>query len=313
MNTVSSLARRERLITVEEILHARPQRPKATTRDRGWSGVTVDVHQSYSNVSERYRGLDHHLICYCPSGSHRRVQARAGAVHDSVISTGMSYLMPAGYDSSWEGDSGLTARMRIPTCLIDLAAEQVGQRSMSQVEIRNMFEVRDPMIERLAHAMLTELDVRPHPVQALIIDAISSALAAHMLRCYNAFEAVEGTLEPTLGKKELTRLTAYIEDNLDRTIGLSELAAVVNVSRFHFTRLFKRSTGLTAISFVEQCRIRRAQALIAETDHPLAHIALMTGFADQSHFTRRFHLYVGCTPGVFAREHGRRRRPEPRR
>jgi AraC family transcriptional regulator len=82
---------------------------------------------------------------------------------------------------------------------------------------------------------------------------------------------------------------------------------VVNVSRFHFTRLFKRSTGLTAISFVEQCRIRRAQALISETDLPLAHIALMTGFADQSHFTRRFHRHVGCTPAAFAREQSRRR------
>jgi AraC family transcriptional regulator len=298
---------REKLITIEEILHARPQLPKATTRERGWSGVTVDLHRPYFGCSESYPGLDHHLICYCPSGSSRLVQSRGGKVHEAVISSGMSYLMPAGYDSNWEGDSGLSARLRIPVSLVAAAAEQVGERSTSRVEIRSVFEARDPVVERLALTLLGEMDLQPHPVQVLIVDAVSTALAAHVLRRYNAFEANETCRPPSLGRKELEQLTAFVEDNLDRPISLAELAAVVNVSRFHFTRLFKRSTGSTAISFVEKRRIRRAQALIAETDLPLAEIALATGFADQSHFTRRFHRHVGCTPAVFASEQGRRR------
>jgi AraC family transcriptional regulator len=139
------------------------------------------------------------------------------------------------------------------------------------------------------------------------VDAVSCALAAHMLRSYNAFEPVEPVYSPRLGRIELARLTDYIEQNIDRLIGLGELAAIVNVSRFHFTRLFKKSMGMTAIAYVEQCRIRRAQGLIEQSDIPLAEIALMSGFADQSHFTRRFHQHVGCTPAVYAREKGRRR------
>ncbi len=106
---------------------------------------------------------------------------------------------------------------------------------------------------------------------------------------------------PSLGRSELARLTEFIEDQYRPNHRLAELAAIVNVSRFHFTRLFKRSTGMTAISYVEQCRIRRAQSLILETDLPLAEVALLTGFADQSHFTRRFHRRIGCTPAAFAR------------
>ncbi len=298
---------RSKLITIEDILHARPQLPKATTRNRGWDGLTVDLHGPYFNCAESYPGLDHHLICYCPSGSARLVQGRAGTVYDSVISTGMSFIMPAGYDSTWEGASGLSARLRIPTSLIAMAADQLGQRSASQTEIRNVFEVRDHTIERLAQTLLTEMDLEPHPVQRLIVESISIALAAHMLRHYNAFEIFEHNNEARLGRKELARLMAYIEDNLDRTIGLAELADIANVSRFHFTRLFKRSTGHTAIGFVEMCRIRRAKTLLAETDHALVQVALMTGFADQSHFTRQFRYHVGCTPAAFAREQGRRR------
>lgn len=305
--TSFDLPDRPKLITIEDILHARPQLPKSTTRGRGWGGLTVDLHRPYFNCAESYPGLDHHLICYCPSGSSRLVQGRAGTVHDSVISAGISYIMPAGYDSTWEGDSGLSARLRIPTSLIAMAADQLGQRSISQTEIRNVFEVRDHMIERLTQALLAEMDLEPHPVQTLIVDSISTALAAHMLRHYNAFEIFEHNNESRLGRKELARLMVYIEDNLDRTIELAELANIANVSRFHFTRLFKRSTGYTAISFVEMCRIRRAKSLLAETDHALVQVALMTGFADQSHFTRRFRYHVGCTPATFAREQGRRR------
>lgn len=296
-----------KLLSIEDILVARPQRPIATTRGRGWTGITVDLHRPYYDCAESYPGLDHHLINYRPSGSSRLIQRRAGAVHDSVITTGVVYIMPAGYESSWEGDSGLSARLRVPMSLVASAAEQVGIHAAAQFEVRNVFEARDPFVEHLAIVILDELNQPPHPAQALIVDSVSVALAAHLLRRYNAYELVEQEQPHTFGHREIARLIEYIEDNLDRTITLEELAAIVRISRYHFSRLFKRSTGTTAIGFVERCRVRRAQSPIADTDLPIAEIAQMIGFADQSHFTRRFHRHVGCTPAVFARQHGRRR------
>lgn len=296
------------LLSIESILHARPQLPYTSTRERGWEGVTLDLHRPYFGVEESYPGLDHHLICYCPSGSSQLVQHRAGQTHRAVISTGMSYLMPAGHASAWEGDSGLSARLRVPLPLLAAAAEQIGRHAQARIEIRNVFQARDPTIGHLAHLLLTELELSAHPSQRLVVDMVSTALAAHLLRRYNVFDPAQDTALPSLRPVELARLTAYIEDNLDRAITLAELAAVVNVSRFHFARLFRRSTGMPPIAFVEQCRIRRAQTLIVETDLPLSDIALVIGFADQSHFTRRFHRHVGCAPAQFAREHGRRRR-----
>lgn len=304
MSTISQT--NDKPVTIDEIVNVLSHRPTATTREREWPGVTVDMYASLPNISERYPPLDHHLICYCPSGSARLVQGRDGIVHESLISAGVSMLMPAGCDSLWEGSASATARLRIPTALIASAGEQIGRRGTSQIEIRNVFETRDPIIEHVAQILMGELDRKPHPAQTLIVDQMSFALAAHLLRSYNVFEPVVSRALPALSRVEVARLTEYIEDNLDRPIGLAELAGIVNVSRFHFARLFKRSTGMTAISFVEQCRIRRAQSLIRETAIPLSEIALMTGFADQSHFTRRFHRHVGCTPAAFARAHGRR-------
>lgn len=69
------------------------------------------------------------------------------------------------------------------------------------------------------------------------------------------------------------KIAVYVEDNLGEPIKLS-------VS--HFARLFKLSTGVTAMSFVEQCRVRRAQTLIHDRDLPLVEVALITGFSDQA-------------------------------
>lgn len=305
-DAAQSTARRPELISIEQILHARPQQPVASTRDRGWRGVTVDVHRPYFDCCERYAGLDHHLIGYCPTGTARLVQTRDGVVHDGVITAGTSYIMPSGCDSTWEGDSGHSVRIRVPPALTSAAAEQLSNR-VGRVEIRNVFGVLDPVLERLAQSFLVEIDMRAHAAQTLIVDSLSTALVAHLIRSYNVFDAHDYPKDRSLGKVELTRLTQYIEANLDQPICLDDLATIVNVSRFHFSRLFKRTVGITALDFVERCRIRRAQMLIADTSLPLAQIALMTGFADQSHFTRRFHRHVGCTPAAYAREKGHRR------
>jgi AraC family transcriptional regulator len=286
-----------------------PDAPIATTRDRGWSGITLDLHAFAPQYVVAAPARDHHLICYCPYGRGRLIQRRAGKNHDSVISSGMSILMPAGYDSVWEGDAATSARLRVPTELIVRASEEIGARAQANFEILNVFRMHDPIIESLSKLLLGELDRPSHPAQRLIVEATSHALAAHLLRSHNAFEAPSAEQISVLGAGTLANITSYIEEHLGGSIGLAELAAIARVSRFHFTRLFKRSTGLTPMAYVERSRIRQAQVLLKMAELPLSEIALVVGFADQSHFTRRFHRHVGFTPAAFARDHGIRRFP----
>src|SRR6516225_5044716 len=98
--TMSTPARIEtgsppKLVSIDEIVDILSHRYTATTRERGWSGVTVDLYRPLKDCSERYPALDHHLICYCPSGHARLIQGRDGFIHQGIISTGVSLLMPA--------------------------------------------------------------------------------------------------------------------------------------------------------------------------------------------------------------------------
>jgi AraC family transcriptional regulator len=89
-------------------------------------------------------------------------------------------------------------------------------------------------------------------------------------------------------------------DHLDRPLSLPELAANVELSQFHFCRMFKKSTNLTPHQYVLQLRIERARDLLTGR-LPLAEIAAQLGFADQSHFGAVFKRFLGITPSEFLR------------
>jgi len=106
---------------------------------------------------------------------------------------------------------------------------------------------------------------------------------------------IRGGLPP----RALRRVREFIEAHLERNISIEALATTAGLSMYHFARAFKQSEGVTPHEYLVQCRVRRAQDLLAATDLPLSEIALASGFADQSHCARRFREHVGVTPSSY--------------
>jgi AraC-like DNA-binding protein len=101
----------------------------------------------------------------------------------------------------------------------------------------------------------------------------------------------------------LRRIQQHINTHLDSPLRVKELAASVGLSSSYFTRSFSNMVGTSPHHYVVLRRVRRAQQLLAETDLLLTEIALTTGFADQSHFCRRFRQLVGLAPSEFRQRH----------
>jgi AraC-like DNA-binding protein len=97
----------------------------------------------------------------------------------------------------------------------------------------------------------------------------------------------------------LRRIREYVDSHLDRNIALESLAAMAELSLYHFARTFTQSEGTTPHAFVLERRLTRARELLTATDLPLSEIALVVGFADQSHLARRFRQMTGVPPGQF--------------
>jgi AraC family transcriptional regulator len=99
----------------------------------------------------------------------------------------------------------------------------------------------------------------------------------------------------------LPRVRAYIDSHLGDRISLAELAREAGVSRFHFARQFRLSTGESPMGYLRRVRIERSKSILQTRDTTIAEVAARLGFSDQSHFTRIFGRLVGVSPGSFAR------------
>lgn len=99
----------------------------------------------------------------------------------------------------------------------------------------------------------------------------------------------------------LRRVQLYVLAHLDRRLSLDELAARAGVSRFHFSRTFRASTGETPYAFVQRLRVERAIDLLRDSDLPLGRIALACGYSSQSKLTHAVRRATGLTPARLRR------------
>jgi AraC-like DNA-binding protein/DNA-binding MarR family transcriptional regulator len=102
---------------------------------------------------------------------------------------------------------------------------------------------------------------------------------------------------------QLRRATEYMTDHLAGPVLLKDLAGQTGLSPSRFGRAFKLSTGITPHRWQMKLRILEAQEMLREGKRPQADIALATGFAEQSHFSRVFKEVVGVPPGAWQRAH----------
>jgi AraC-like DNA-binding protein len=102
-----------------------------------------------------------------------------------------------------------------------------------------------------------------------------------------------------LHERTILRVCDFISEHYSKPLSLKQLAEEAGLSHFYFQRLFLGSKGISPHDYVMQVRIRKARQLLAKGCN-IAHVALDTGFADQSHLTRSFKQFTGITPGGYA-------------
>lgn len=98
--------------------------------------------------------------------------------------------------------------------------------------------------------------------------------------------------------ESVKRVQEYLGTHFAENVSLEQVAALAELSPFHFIRVFHRQVGLPPHAYLTQVRIRKAKILLA-LGEPIAQVAVKTGFADQSHLTKHFKRIVGVTPGKY--------------
>jgi AraC-like DNA-binding protein len=139
--------------------------------------------------------------------------------------------------------------------------------------------------------------------EPLAAESLANAMAVHLLRHVPPPQQPARSVRNELPRAKLRAVLEYIEQHLDGSPTLEQMAAVARLSPTYFASQFKHTTGLPPYRYVIGRRIARAkQVLRSGRDLSLAQIALQAGFSDQSQFSRHFKRFIGVTPGEFRRQ-----------
>jgi AraC-like DNA-binding protein len=104
---------------------------------------------------------------------------------------------------------------------------------------------------------------------------------------------------PPILSPAVARTREALHERFAEDVPLEQLAALAGMSKCHLVHLFHKEVGLPPHAYQIQLRVARARVLVT-AGVPLAEVATMTGFADQSHLTRLFKRVVGLPPGQYA-------------
>jgi len=96
----------------------------------------------------------------------------------------------------------------------------------------------------------------------------------------------------------------YIKRNYMKKIMLEDVAAHVQLSTSYFCAVFKNEMKCSFNAYLNRVRIEMSKKLLADHDIPLADVANLVGYEDQSYFTRVFRNYVGISPGKYRERKG---------
>jgi AraC family transcriptional regulator len=276
--------------------------PVLSSRDQGWENILVQQFQHPSGEGRTFFSNEHTICLSLAPRPVRFLQIKDGRTHTSLYGKGDISITPAEvpFFARWEGDDRYL-EIRIASHFLQTVASETLDLNPDRLELLSEFRLRDPHIESIGSMLLAELKQENFGGK-LYIDSLANVLAVHLLRNYSSTEPRLFVYEGGLPERQLLQVLDYIHDHLNQDIKLADLAALIGMSQFHFSHLFKQSMGMAPYQYLLQQRIERAKQLLKQTDRSIMDIAFICGFNSHSHLSRQFRQLTGTTPKAYRKQ-----------
>jgi AraC family transcriptional regulator len=268
--------------------HSRPGAPIGITRiscSAGAIGMTDSIPPEDTFIVALYlTALPHHELW----SRGRRVLSQGYAQNSMRIvnlENQYSALITAPHESVY---------FYIPRTSLDAFTEETETPRVSNLSCSP--GVIDPIVSHVASAFFPAFQ-KPERTSTLFVDELALAFLAYLSGRYGAQpqELPRGGL--SIGMER--RAKEFLAARLAEDVSIAEAATACGISRGHFLRAFKKSTGTTPHRWLLAYRIEAAKSLLSDPRTNIAQVAVECGFADQSHLTRAFGLHVGTSPGIW--------------
>ncbi|MEC0372826.1 AraC family transcriptional regulator [Paenibacillus chibensis] len=105
-------------------------------------------------------------------------------------------------------------------------------------------------------------------------------------------------------QERIDSVIRYIQENSSEKLTLDQLAAISHFSKYHFSRIFSATVGMTPVAYVNRERVRKSVQLLAESHLTMLEISSRCGFDSISAFHAAFKKHYGMSPGEMRRSIG---------
>ncbi|MFK0165094.1 helix-turn-helix domain-containing protein [Rhizobium sp. NPDC090279] len=230
----------------------------------------------------------------------RRLRASLGSdrVTEYDAPVGCIAVNPAGVDSTlaWS-ETRTNLVIAIPSDVLSELAIQ--EFDFANVELRPpAFGTVDPTALGIARRISVELTGKATPNE-LYLDSLVALFGAHLLRTYADQMKQLPSPRGGLSARSARRIEEYLREHFAEKVHVAELAAVAGISPNHFIVRFARTFGMPPHRYLINLRLDFAEKLLVEGEIPIAEIAYLAGFSDQSHLATTMKRYRGRTPTEF--------------
>lgn len=281
----------ERRAADAEMARVLKTRPLRMASDSDSGAIAYWKHEPLHDTVEPM--ADHVIMTY-PAGSQALERRTGKAAAISTARPGVVTIIPAGSTSRWD--------IHRPMHVVQL---YLPQRTLLRIADEASAASPDDLLERTGHPdaitsrlLLSAADSLDGSatLDTLFRQQLTDLLATRLLA---AHVGVTATPQPTIGGLSpsiLRRAIERLRSDSDADVSLSALASDAGLSRFHFCRSFKESTGLSPHAWLRQHRLEQAMNMLRDSDESVVSIAAALGYSTQTAFAAAFKKLTGETP-----------------
>ncbi|MGB3650731.1 MAG: AraC family transcriptional regulator, partial [Rivularia sp. (in: cyanobacteria)] len=215
------------------------------------------------------------------------------------IRAGDVCVVPA-YTRHWihsKGEQGFIIVSLEPSFL----SQTIPDFDSDNIELLPHFAQSDPLIHQIGLSLKTALQ-NNSPGDRFYAESLGVALVAHLMQFYTSKKnpVQDNHIPPEDAKIKQTK--DYIHAHLNEKLSLEAIAATIDMSQYHFCRVFKETTGLTPWQYVIKKRIELAKQLLKIPQLSIVEISYQLGYSTPAQFTNFFRKHTGISPSSYRKK-----------
>ena len=274
----------------------------------GWKGIAAELrsHPSGEIAAIQPEQVE---VTIAVAGERDAIVSRKGAGlrQDTPVLPGQIWISPVGVvedDIRISRPLSRILHLYLPARPPEALSAAFGGRGFGADSLRYLAGLRDDLILQIGLSLMAELS-RQSAGGRVLAESLANTLTVRLLQGYTSgrppsSSALVGA-RWRLDDRRIRRVIEFMTVHLEDDIGLEDLADSVNLSAFHFARMFKASTGIAPHRYLANLRLQAAREMLAQGKLSIAEIAVACCFASHANFSRAFKLNTGVSPLQYRR------------